>query len=43
MCDWPQTVWSVRIQRVIGTLDAASMAQVTALLAASLGAGEADA
>jgi mRNA-degrading endonuclease toxin of MazEF toxin-antitoxin module len=43
MCDWLQTVWSARIQTVIGTLDPASMTQVTALLAASLGAGEADA
>lgn len=43
MCDWPQTVWSVRIQTVIGALDLASMAQVTALLAAAMGAGEADA
>lgn len=42
MCDWPQTVWSMRIQAVIGTLDAANMSQVTALLAAALGAGEAD-
>ena len=43
MCDWPQTVWSARIQTVIGALDSASMTQVTALLAASLGAGEVDA
>ena len=42
MCDWPQTVWSARIQNVIGALDPASMTQVTALLAAALGAGEAD-
>ena len=43
MCDWPQTVWSVRIQTVIGMLDPASMTRVTALLAAALGAGETDA
>jgi len=42
MCDWPQTLWRARIQTIIGALDSASMAQVTALLAASLGAGEAD-
>lgn len=42
MCDWPQTVWSTRIQTVIGALDPASMTQVTALLVAALGAGEAD-
>ena len=42
MCDWPQTVWRTRIQTVIGALAPASMVQVTALLAAALGAGEAD-
>jgi mRNA interferase MazF len=43
MCDWPQTVWSMRVQTVVGMLDPASMTQVTALVAAALGAGETDA
>jgi mRNA-degrading endonuclease toxin of MazEF toxin-antitoxin module len=42
MCDWPQTVWRTRIQKVIGALDGTSTTQVTALLAAALGAGEVD-
>jgi hypothetical protein len=37
MIDWPQTVWLNRIDRVIGALDASTLARVTAHLAAALG------